>query len=167
MFEQVWKSIKIENSHIGFNLTNGNGDGHVGSITVVDSVFKNCDMAMLVANTNATSTGRTSLSLDNVLFDGVATWLREQSGKGSPKENKFSSNRKAVDMLTVGRTYQDAKLEEEQKIREFSSQRVKGLLGSRNPWDLPKQPYAERPKPQYEGFSVGDFVHVKDSCKGM
>lgn len=76
----------------------------MGSITVVDSVFKNCDMAMLVANTNATSTGRTSLSLDNVLFDGVTTWLREQSGSGSPKDNKFSSNHKAIDMLTFGRS---------------------------------------------------------------
>ena len=162
----MWKSIKIENSHIGFNLTSGDGDGHVGSITVVDSMFKNCDMAILVANTNATSTGRTSLSLDNVLFDGVPTWLREQSAKGTPKDNKFSSNPKAIDMLTVGRTYQDTKLEEEQKAREFSSQRVEGLLALRNPWGLPKQPYAERSKPQYEGFADDAFVHVKDSCKG-
>ncbi len=163
----MWKSIKIENSHIGFNLTNGVGDGHVGSITVVDSVFKNCDIAVLVANTNTSDTGRTSVSLDNVVLDGVTTWLREQNGKNAPKDSNVPGNHKSIDMLTVGRTYSDTKLNDETGVREFSSPRIHSLVDDRNPWSLPKQPYAERPKPQYERINVGNFVNIKDSCKGL
>ena len=163
----MWKSIKIENSHIGFNLTNGFDDGHVGSITVVDSVFKNCDIAVLVANTNSSDTGRTSVSLDNVLLDGVTTWLREQSGKDAPKDHQVPGNHKSIDMLTVGRTYSDTKLDDEKGVREFSHLRVDNLVESRNPWGLPKKPYAERSKPQYEARSADFFVHLKDFCKGM
>ncbi|KAK1750487.1 pectate lyase superfamily protein-domain-containing protein [Echria macrotheca] len=162
----MWKSITIENSHIGFNLTSGSGDGHVGSITVVDSVFRNVDIAVLVANANSSDTGRTSISMDNVLLDGVTTWLREQSGKNAPKDNAVPGNHKAIDMLTVGRSYVDSKLDDEKGIKEFASSRVDDLVTWNNPDGLPKLPYGERPKPQYEDRSASDFVHVKDSCKG-
>ncbi|KAH8898657.1 pectin lyase-like protein [Thozetella sp. PMI_491] len=162
----TWKSIRIENSHIGFNLTNGIGDGHVGSITVVDSVFKNCDIAVLIANTNVSDTGRTSVSLDNVLLDGVTTWLREQNVKDAPKDSSVPGNHKSIDVLTIGRAYSDTKLNDEKGAREFSNPRIDSLVDANNPWGLPKKPYAERAKPQYESFHVSDFVHVKDSCKG-
>ncbi|KAK0624163.1 pectate lyase superfamily protein-domain-containing protein [Immersiella caudata] len=160
----MWKSIEIENSRIGFNLSSGSGGGHVGSITIVDSAFKKVEVAILVADTNVTVDGRTSLSLDNVLFDGVTTWLREQDAKGS-KDTKVSGSRKAVDSLTIGRAYSDTILEKE-SVREYKTVREKSLLSAVNPLGLPQNPYAERPKPQYEGFQASDFVHSKDSCKG-
>ncbi len=54
----------------------------MGSITAVDPVFKNCDVAVLVANTNASGAGRTSVNLDNVVLDGVAVWLSEEKRQG-------------------------------------------------------------------------------------
>jgi len=158
----MWKSIEIENAKVGFNLTSG--DGHVGSITVVDSTFKNVDIAILVADTNATKVGTTSLALDNVLFNGVTSWLRNQDGKGS-KDSKFPNSVTAVESLTVGRVYSDTTLDKE-NVKESKTTRVKSLLGTANPLKLPKNPYAERQKPQYEAFQASNFVHVKDTCKG-
>jgi len=160
----MWKSIVIEDAAIGFNLTSGQGDGFVGSVTVIDSLFKNTNVAMLVANTNKSSIGSTAITLDNVVFDNVPTWLRQKDAEGGAKDSNLSGGKKLVDSLTVGRVYSDATLDSS-TLQESSTFRAESLLG-KNPLNLPKSPYFERPKPQYENAQPGDFVHVKDSCKG-
>lgn len=119
----------------------------------------------MVANTNKTSNGSTSMTLDNVVFDEVKTWLLQDNDDGS-KKGRVSRGKKKFDLLVVGRTYDEAKLGGKfGEVTEATTFRPSGLTGD-NPLGLPKKPFFERQKPQYEGSSPSDFVHAKNSCKG-
>ncbi len=70
-------------------------------------------------------------------------------------------------MPTTRRAYLDAKFNDDKVAHEFSHLRIDGLVETKNPWGLPKKPYAERAKPQYESSHASDFVYAKDLGKGL
>jgi hypothetical protein len=156
--------MEIDGASIGFNLTSKNGDHNVGSVSIIDSVFRNTDVAMLVLNTNQTGNGTTGLTLDNVMFDNVKTWIRQQDKKSVIHDSAVPGGQKLVDTWTMGHMYADHTLDSRADL-ESQTPRVDSLLGD-NPLKLPKRPFFERAKPQYENASPTDFIHVKDSCKG-
>ncbi|WEW59950.1 hypothetical protein PRK78_005432 [Emydomyces testavorans] len=156
----TWKSIQINNCGTGFKLISENGVSNTGSVMVVDSVFRNVDTAVLTfPATLEVAKGSTGVTLDNVKFDNVNKGVVDTNGKVY-----LPGNRGSVDTWVLGRSYLDQK-QSGSLINEFKTKREGSLLGL-NRLGLPKAPYFERTKPQYTSATVGDFIHMRDFCKG-
>jgi hypothetical protein len=146
---------------VGFKLLSEDGAHNTGSLLVIDSVFENVQKAIYMFPAEAkTGDGTTGLTLDNVKFAGtVGQGVVDTAGK------VYLSGQESVDTFVLGRIYHD-----QQKLEAISdtyeSPRKDSWTGE-NKWGLPKNPYFERAKPQYEDVGSGDIHHVKDSCKGM
>ena len=131
-----------------------------GSISLIDSSFSKTTTAIeIVASSYDPGTGSPGIVLNNVGLTGVKTLLGQHTG-----QNITLSGDKNIDTWTLGHTYND--VARKQKFQdEYQVFRDSGLLGSTKS-NLPLAPFFERPRPQYEGKSVGDFVSMKGSCKG-
>lgn len=177
MGTQTWKSISITGADIGFNITGGTG-GSVGSIAIVDSIFQNTAVAMAVrgisTSTSSSSKGgsnSTGISLDNVVFDSTPIWLRSVDPRSGAATDSTTSGRKSVDSWSMGHHLDenDKKMTTRDALAdtvESNVLRTASLLSNDNPNNLPKKPFFERPKPQYADRTAGDFVHLRDVCKG-
>ncbi|KAH0427929.1 exo-1, 3-beta-D-glucanase [Colletotrichum camelliae] len=147
----VWKSITMTNVDVGFRLLGeAGGSGNVGSAAIYDSSFQNVGTAVLIAPPDsAPGSGSTSVIIENVSFQGVAKAVADTSG------STLLVPAGKVSHWALGTVYssKDRQFSMEQDFRTFNRQ--SSLLDS-------KGNYFERAKPQYEGSSVGDFVHIKD-----
>lgn len=165
----VWKSITVKNVGVGFRLlqedkTSGtkskrqknNAKGNIGSASFIDSTFSGVETAVVIAPLKSEpGSGSTGLMLENVKFENVGKGVADTAGK-----TLLAGGSKRVQNWATGPIYSPK--------REFS-------IGA----DAPKYKrevslldgegaYFERPKPQYEGNSASDFVHLKDlGAKGM
>lgn len=122
----------------------------MGSTSIIDSVFRNTNTAVLISPLKqATGSGSTGITLDNVKFEGVERPVAEESGSTllavSGKVSHwivgpiYSSNR----YFSTGNGYSKA------------YPRQHGLVD-------PKGAFFERGKPQYQTRDVAEFYHVKD-----
>jgi len=110
---------------------------------------------VLIAPVNSKpGTGSTGVMLENVRFDNVGKAVADTSGK-----TLLDGGSKRVESWATGPIYSPT--------RQFSSgsdspkyKREISLLDTKG--GVEGAPYFERPKPQYEGNSASDFVHLKD-----
>lgn len=111
--------------------------------------------------------GTTGLTLDNLKLENVEVLVDETNdGESSVRSTKVNGGKKDVDLWVLGRSYQNNTLGKD-LIEETTSPRAQGMLDSKNPLGLAKDPYFERAKPQYESYAASDFVSSKGSgCKG-
>jgi hypothetical protein len=162
---QVWKSITVKNSDIGFQLlaetdqksapTSGEGSvGSIGSASFIDSSFSSVGTAVIIKPLDSKpGSGSTGVVLENVAFDGVKTGVADSSGK-----ILLSGGTKRIEGWATGPIYSGSK-------RSFSMggdmakyKRVQSLVDATKS----NSPYYERSKPQYETRAASDFVHLKD-----
>lgn len=158
----LWKSVTIKNADVGFKLlqeekkpgnkrAESDGMGNIGSCSFIDSSFSNVGTAVVIAPlSDKTGSGSTGVVLENVRFDGVGKGVADSAGKTILD----GGSSKRVEAWATGPIYAPN--------REFS-------MGK----DAPKYrreislldgsgAYLERARPQYEGRSSGDFVHLKE-----
>ncbi|KAJ0379859.1 hypothetical protein COL26b_002012 [Colletotrichum chrysophilum] len=156
----VWKGITVTDSSTGFRLVNDGGDGNVGSAAFMDTSFTNVKQAIVVAPPSSTpATGSTGLLLDNIGFSGVSQGVADTTGK------TLLDGSSSVLSWVLGPIYNGT----ERTWSSGSSHEWMGilpLLGEKTIDGLPNLPYFDKAKPQYEGHSTGDFIHLKDYAKG-
>lgn len=149
----VWKSITMRNVQVGFRLLSKvNSGGHIGSVSVIDSSFQSVGTGILMAPLNSKpGGGSTGVIVDNVDFGNVAKAVADTAGA------VLLAASGKIGHWVVGPVYSA------DGTRTFSTGQVdtggfqrQGLLLDS------KGAYFERAKPQYEGHSVSDFLHVKD-----
>ncbi|KAK4203357.1 pectate lyase superfamily protein-domain-containing protein [Triangularia verruculosa] len=156
----AWKSIYIKDADVGFKLLSEDGVHTTGSILVVDSVFDSVGTAILTFPAEGKKNdGTTGLTLDNVKFINTKRGVVDTAGAS------YLSSDLDIDTFVLGRIYVDQKKSTALHTR-FPTKRDPTLVGSDNPWNLPKAPFYEKAKPQYTDIPVSQVRHVKDSCKG-
>ncbi|KAL8305540.1 hypothetical protein RB600_008430 [Gaeumannomyces tritici] len=164
----TWKSVVVDGSSTAFKLISEDKSRGIGSALIVDSVIKNTDTAVAMFQpTKELGKGTTGLTLDNVKLENVKVLIDEMNGDGesSVRKTPVDGGSRSIDFWVLGRTYQNKTLGTD-LIQETTSPRSMALTDGNNPLGLPKNPYFERPKPQYGQASAGDFVSAKASCKG-
>ncbi|KAH7358317.1 pectate lyase superfamily protein-domain-containing protein [Plectosphaerella cucumerina] len=164
----TWKTIVVDGCGTGFKLVSEDGSHGIGGALIVDSVIKHTKTAIaMYSPTQELGKGTTGLTLDNVRFENVQVMIDEvDTGGKSVRTQKLDTGNKNIDLWILGRSYQNNTLGKD-LIQETKSSRLGSLTDKSNPFALLKQPYFERPKPQYESASAGDFVSTKSaSCKG-
>jgi hypothetical protein len=72
----------------------------------------------------------------------------------------------SVDTWVLGPIYSDGRVRGDSLSMTFTTDREKSLLGSSSS-GLPKLPFFERARPQYENEGAASFVHMKDYARGM
>ncbi|KAF2271266.1 pectin lyase-like protein [Westerdykella ornata] len=150
----VWKSVTMTNVDVGFKLVSDNGAGNIGSVTIMDSSFSNVGTAAVIITppSSRPATGSTGIVLDKVSFSGVAAAVKDTSGAVL-----LDKSTAKVDQWTLGPIYEGSttarSYSQGSKIGHFK--RHSTLLDANGM-------YFERPKPQYDDRSVGDFIHLKD-----
>ncbi|KAH9243231.1 glycoside hydrolase family 55 protein [Colletotrichum gloeosporioides 23] len=137
----VWKGITVTDSSTGF-------------------VLSTMAQAIVVAPPSSTpATGSTGLLLDNIGFSGVSQGVADTTGK------TLLDGSSSVLSWVLGPIYNGT----ERTWSSGSSHEWMGilpLLGEKTIDGLPNLPYFDKAKPQYEGHSAGDFIHLKDYAKG-
>jgi hypothetical protein len=111
-----------------------------------------------VPPSNVTGSGTTGLTLDNVAFSGVKDGVVDSNGKVY-----LSGSTSSIDTWVLGPVYFASQSRQFSLGMSYASPREITLTTASNGLTgLPKQPYFERAKPQYETVSASQFVHVKD-----
>ncbi|KAF6837096.1 exo-beta-D-glucanase [Colletotrichum musicola] len=147
----VWKSVTMTDVNTGFKFVPDFPDGNIGSSLIMDSTFKNVGTVVVIQPPSSeTGSGSTGLVLENIAMSGVTTAVADTNGQS------LLTASARLDEWVLGPVYSGS------GERSFSSggkigkyRRDGALLDSTGA-------YYERPKPQYEDRSVGDFIHVKD-----
>ncbi|KAL2176487.1 pectin lyase fold/virulence factor [Thermothelomyces heterothallicus CBS 202.75] len=157
----AWKSIDISGCTTGFKLVSEDGVHHTGSILLLDSKFTNTGTAILTfPATKELAKGTTGITLDNVAFDNVQNPVVDTQGKVY-----LSASVGSVDTWVLGPVYSDGRVRGDSLSMTFTTDREKSLLGSSSS-GLPKLPFFERARPQYENEGAASFVHMKDYARG-
>ncbi|EEH47201.2 uncharacterized protein PADG_03299 [Paracoccidioides brasiliensis Pb18] len=157
----IWKNIQITGSTTGFKLMSEDNVPRSGSIMVLDSIFRNTDTALLTFPAKQErAKGTTGITLDNVAFDKVRNAVADNQGKVY-----LAGSVGSINTWALGPVYFDSSQRDFTLGMSFDTSRESTLLADRLS-ALPKAPFFERPRPQYEGVPVSDFVHMKDYAKG-
>ncbi|PGH35768.1 hypothetical protein GX50_01351 [[Emmonsia] crescens] len=157
----IWKNIEITGSTTGFKLMSEDNVPRTGSIMVLDSIFRNTDTALLTfPATQERGRGTTGITLDNVAFEEVRNAVADNQGKVY-----LAGSVRSVNTWALGPVYFDISQRDYTLGMSFNTAREATLLTDRLA-SLPKAPFFERPKPQYETIPASKFVHMKDHAKG-
>lgn len=145
----------------GFRLIDDGGTGNVGSVYIMDSKFTNVGTAIMTKPASKDpGTGTTGITLDNVAFSGVQHYVYDSNKEYV--QNAPSS----LDTWTLGPVYFSGTTRDVSLGYSFTTPRETSLVGAGN--GLPKSPFFERAKPQYESVDASAFVHMKDhGCRGQ
>ncbi|KAL2372532.1 hypothetical protein RJZ57_003006 [Blastomyces gilchristii] len=157
----MWKNIEITGSATGFKLMSEDSVPRTGSIMVIDSIFRDTDTALLTFPATAEKgRGTTGITLDNVAFEEVRNAVADNEGKVYLAGSVLS-----VDTWAIGPVYFDISQRDYTLGMDFTTKRESTLLADQST-SLPKAPFFERQKPQYEAIPASKFVHMKDHAKG-
>lgn len=127
---------------------------------IVDSVFENTGTAVLTfPASQGTGDGTTGVTLDNVKFVNVQKGVADNNGK------VYHDGKGTVDIWVLGRIYLDQR-KQNVLSAHYHNPRNPTLLGS-NQMGLPRTPYFERSKPQYESILASQFVNMRNHCAGQ
>ncbi|KAI0097347.1 glycoside hydrolase family 55 protein [Nemania sp. FL0031] len=150
----VWKSITMKNVGVGFKLLSDTGSGNIGSLSIIDSSFTNIGTAAVVISppTSAPGSGSTGVILEKVSLSGVPVAVQDTSGK-----TLLSGSSSLIDQWALGPVYEGSTT-----ARSFSQGGKIGNYRRHSTLVDENGLYFERPKPQYQSYSVGDFIHIKD-----
>ena len=155
----VWKSITMNNVGTGFKLvtdsTSGAAAGNIGSASFLDSSFNNVKTVVQISPpTSTVGSGSTGLILENIKLSGVGTTVADTGGK-----TILAGSSSKIDEWAMGPVYKGSA---DKKDRKFTTGEKVGSFRRHSTLVDNDGAYFERPKPQYEDRSVGDFVHTKD-----
>ncbi|KAI4613082.1 hypothetical protein J4E83_007493 [Alternaria metachromatica] len=155
----VWKSITMNNVGTGFKLvpdsTSGAAAGNIGSASFLDSSFNNVKTVVQISPpTSTVGSGSTGLILENIKLSGVGTTVADTGGK-----TILAGSSSKIDEWAMGPVYKGSA---DKKDRKFTTGEKVGSFRRHSTLVDSDGAYFERPKPQYEDRSVGDFVHIKD-----
>jgi hypothetical protein len=153
----VWKSLHIQGGNVGIRLVNPDGNGNIGSVSIIDSQITDVTTAIIVTPSSSTpGSGTTGLVLDNTRIGGS---IVDTGGRTYLSAGYYAN-------WALGPTYAGG-------ARTWSSgsslpyPREQSLLGARVD-GLDNAPYFERKKNQYADRPVGDFVQLKSlGARGM
>ncbi|KAK1638756.1 pectate lyase superfamily protein-domain-containing protein [Colletotrichum phormii] len=150
----VWKSITMTGVKTGFKFVPDYPDGSIGSSLIMDSSFTNVGTVVVIQPPSSEAgSGSTGLVLENIAMSGVTTAVADTTGRSL----LAASTR--LDEWVLGPVYSSSAAA---GARSFSPG---GKIGNyrRDSALLDAQGACyERPKPQYEGRGVSDFLHVRD-----
>ncbi|KAL3464344.1 pectate lyase superfamily protein-domain-containing protein [Aspergillus heterothallicus] len=146
----VWKSLRIEGGDVGIRLVNPDGNGNIGSISLIDSQITGVATAIIIAPASSTpGSGTTGLILDNTRIGGP---IVDTAGRTYLNAGYYVN-------WALGPTYAGGdRLWTAGSLVPYS--REQSLLGSRID-GLDNPPYFERKKNQYANRPVSDFVQLK------
>ncbi|KAH8880986.1 pectin lyase-like protein [Thozetella sp. PMI_491] len=150
----VWKSIEISNAEVGFELIAKDWTQGTGSLLVVDSSFKSTKTAILAlaAKEGDYSAG---ITLDNVKFDNVQDGVADTSNR-----THLVGSTGSVDTWVYGNLYLDPREKLTALSNSLETAREPSLLASAG--SLPKSPFFERTRPQYESTSASQVLRASD-----
>ncbi|KAI1371648.1 glycoside hydrolase family 55 protein [Hypoxylon crocopeplum] len=150
----MWKSVTMTNVDVGFKLVSDDGSGNIGSVSIIDSSFSNIGTAAIVISppSSETASGSTGVVLENVALSGVPATVQDTDGK-----TLLDGSTPVIGQWALGPTYEGST-----DARSFTTGERVGNYRRHSTLVDSDGMYFERPKPQYEDRSVGDFVHVKD-----
>jgi hypothetical protein len=146
----VWKSITMTNVGTGFKLVPEGSSGNIGSAMFLDSSFTNVGTVVQITPPSSTpSTGTTGLVLENVALSGVSkAAVADTSGAVL-----LAGGTSRIEHWALGPVYEGSV-----DARSFSAGGKVGNYRRSLTLTNDNGAYYERPKPQYESASVGDFV---------
>ncbi|KAK3322698.1 pectate lyase superfamily protein-domain-containing protein [Apodospora peruviana] len=153
------QDVKINNCEVGIDMSNGGkGSQTVGSVLVVDSVFKNTPIGVKTAYDPTSPQTNGTLILDNVDMSGVSQAVVDESSgavilPGSQK----------VGFFVQGRTYGGSSPGAGKAVQtpQTAVQKPAALM------DASSGKVFTRSKPQYENVPASNFVSVKkNGAKG-
>ncbi|EER45681.1 LysM domain-containing protein [Histoplasma capsulatum H143] len=157
----IWKNIEVTGSTTGFQLMSEDSVPRTGSILVLDSIFRNTETALLTfPASQEKGKGTTGITFDNVAFEAVKNAVVDNQGKVY-----LSGSVRKVDTWALGPVSFDMSQRDYTLGMSFSTKREPTLVTD-GLTSLPKAPFFERAKPQYEAIPVSKFVHMKDRAKG-
>lgn len=150
----VWKSLLVHNCGVGFNLTNEDLNGTIGSMTFVDSVFYDIKGAAIVTKPPSEKRGSntTGIVLDNVSLDQP---IVDHKGSKILDPGQYST-------WALGPIYTKGNERKWSRGAKFDRKREETLTTQQRHQLLPEPVYFERARNQYATMTKDDFVHLKD-----
>lgn len=129
-----------------------------GSVLILDSKFISTETAILtLAAQQNIGSGTTGITLDNVGFQNVGKAVADDKGRVY-----LAGGTSNVDTWVLGPTYSSSEAKRDFSLgMAFESPRLSTMLG--DDIGLPKKPFFERPRPQYESLGTNDFISAKAS----
>ncbi|KAJ2894209.1 hypothetical protein MKZ38_007825 [Zalerion maritima] len=167
----TFKSLDIRNCKRGIFIHNPEQSSVIGSVTVLDSKIRDTPVGIMIdPHTMGVESDSTSVVLDNVLFEGVASAISQFNlTEGVVTEGKvlLAGDVGAVDLWVTGVVYADAVTRND--VLGFAtayarSEKLTNHLADED--GLPNKLYFERARPQYADLDVTEFVHMKDYATG-
>ncbi|KAK1974041.1 pectate lyase superfamily protein-domain-containing protein [Colletotrichum cereale] len=144
-----WQRVNIEGGAIGFNISGiGGDDGQgIGSISLIDSKISNCPIGILThSNINSPN-----IVIDNLELNNVATPVKNADGA------VLLGSSGKVDLWAIGKRYNG-----------YEGSSTSGAVTAPKKSDKLLDSSGKlfyRPRPQYEGFNVGQFrIATEHGC---
>ncbi|KAJ0425988.1 pectate lyase superfamily protein-domain-containing protein [Aspergillus carlsbadensis] len=146
----VWKSLHIQGGNVGIRLVNPDGNGNIGSVSIIDSHITGVTTAISVTPASSTpGSGTTGLILDDTRIGGP---IVDTGGRTYLVAGYYAN-------WALGPTYTGgARVWTSGSSLQYP--REQSLLGSRVA-GLDNAPYLEQKKNQYADRPVSDFVQFK------
>ncbi|EDN10761.1 predicted protein [Histoplasma mississippiense (nom. inval.)] len=135
----IWKNIEVTESTTGFKLMSEDSVPRTGSILVLDSIFRNTETALLTfPASQEKGKGTTGITFDNVAFEAVKYAVVDNQGKvylcWERSKSRYMGSWTGM---------------------SFSTKREPTLVTDGSTF-LPKAPFFERAKPQYEAIPASN-----------
>ncbi|KAK0630933.1 pectate lyase superfamily protein-domain-containing protein [Bombardia bombarda] len=148
------QDIKINDCEVGIDMSNGGATGSqtVGSVLVVDSIFKNTPIGVKTAYTTSSAETNGTLVLDNVDMSGTKTAVFNNA-----TNTEVLPGAQKIGFFVQGRTYGDETAGKAVQTTETGIKKPDVLL------DETTGNVFTRSKPQYEKVPASSFVSVKSN----
>lgn len=161
----LWKTLHIFDCKIGMRLVSEDSTGNIGSISVLDSVFRNLDKGVVVDQVSSDpGTGTTGLVFHTVVFDNVAKAVVDLN------DTLLWDGKNAADSVNtkwfMGPGYdEDGNRKWDKRLYDYPVGLTPLLHG--NDREMGAQLlYTTVERKAYQDKSVGDFIHLKDFATG-
>jgi hypothetical protein len=157
----IWQGLKISGASVGISLLGQDGVTRgTGSLLVQDSTFTSTTITILMAPPLAgAAQGSTGVTLDNVAFNGVTAAIQDSAGKVW-----LAGSVGSVDTYTLGDAYFTNSYGNFTYGTTFNTPCPASLTVTGS--GLPKQPYFEQFKPQYQSYTTNNIIQMKWFAKG-
>lgn len=147
----VWKSLRVDNSDVGFRLV-GDAGGNIGSVSFIDSIMTNVKTAIIMAPLSPKpGSGTSGLILDNTKIAGP---IKDTKGATIVAAGTYNN-------FVIGPVYKEGTRSWTAGSTNMAYKRQASLQADSKVTGLDFAPYFERAKPQYEGTSADTFKSLK------
>lgn len=163
----TYKSISIDRCRVGLNLSSGDGELTVGSITLLDSSITNTPIGIVTSRTESSKPDSAgALYLENVKLSNVQNAIVGRNGtilagsSASTVIDAWADGHRYLPIYPLGSDVQTALAPVEARGPVAPTKRPANLLDATGK-------FYERSKPQYEALAVDQFLSARTlGCKG-